>query len=476
MTIHLNNALLLIIEILYLLTVVSIVVVVISENRNPIKTLAWILAVVFLPVVGIIWYAIFGQDTTKKYVISKRMYSKLKKRPLDGVETDTEQTFPEGKANLVHLLQNLDYTPLLGGNHVQLFTTGEEKFKSLFEDIEKARKHIHIEYYVLLDDEIGRKLQKALIRKAKEGVEIRIIYDSFGSRAAKRSFFEEFRKAGIETEPFLKLSLSALTSRINYRTHRKIVVIDGKVGYVGGMNVADRYLKGVNWGCWRDTHARVEGKGVQGLQSVFLIDWYFVTQTLITSRDYFPPLENYGDSPMQIVNSGPLSEENEISHGIMQAIYDAKESIFIQTPYFLPPDAMIDALQAAAIRGVDVRVMVSERSDVPLVQLASNSYIRDMLKAGVKVYMYRKGFLHSKMMVFDGSLSLIGSANFDSRSFEQNFEVEAFIYDEELGAEACRIFVEDQRDSELVLIKEWYRRSVPRRFLESLMRLFAPLL
>jgi cardiolipin synthase len=473
---QLNNTLLMIIELLYLLTVISIVVVVISENRNPIKTVAWILAVVFLPFIGIIWYAVFGQDTTKKYVISRRMYSKLKKRPLDEMDTPVEIFFPEKHANIVKLLQNLDYTPLLGGNNVKLFTSGKDKFDHLLADIEKARQHIHIEYYVLNDDEIGMKVQEALIRKAREGLEIRIIYDSFGSRKAKKKFLEEFRRAGIETEPFLKLTWSAITSRLNYRTHRKIVVIDGQIGYVGGMNIADRYIMGFDWGCWRDTHARIEGKGVQGLQSVFLIDWYFVSQTLITSRNYFPMLGNFGECPMQIVNSGPLSEENEISHGIMQAIYDAQKSIFIQTPYFLPPDAMIDALKAAAIRGVDVRLMISKRSDVPLVQMASRSYIKDMLKAGVKVYKYHKGFLHSKMMMFDDSLTLIGSANFDSRSFEQNFEVEAFIYDEKLGEQANDIFVEDQRFSDLVLMREWVKRPVMQRFFESLLRLFAPLL
>ena len=473
---QLNDTVLLIIEIFYLLTVVSIVVVVISENRNPIKTVAWVLAVVFLPVVGIIWYAMFGQDITKRHIISKRMYNKLKKRPLDEMGELTEVSYPGEHENLIELLKNLDYTPLLGGNDVKIFTNGNDKFDALFADIEQAKKHIHVEYYVLLDDAIGTRLQQALIQKAKEGLEVRVIYDSFGSRKTKKKFFEEFRKAGIETEPFLKLTLPALTSRINYRTHRKIVVIDGQIGYVGGMNVADRYLTGFSWGCWRDTHARIEGKGVQGLQSVFLIDWYFVSQTLITSREYFPMLGNYGESPMQIVNSGPLSEMNEISHGIMQAIYDAKQSIFIQTPYFLPPDAMIDALQAVAIRGVDVRIMLSKRSDVPLVQMASRSFIKDMLKAGVKVYFYKKGFLHSKTMTFDTSLTLIGSANFDSRSFEQNFEVEAFIYDEKVTADANEIFAEDQRESEIVILREWVKRPVTMRFMESVMRLFAPLL
>ncbi|MDD4799661.1 MAG: cardiolipin synthase [Proteiniphilum sp.] len=472
----LNQTLYILLEILYLLTVVSIVVVVITENRNPIKTVAWVLAVVFLPVIGIIWYAVFGQDTAKRYVISKRMYSKLKKRPLDEMETPVEQAYPSEYANLIRLLRRMDYNPLLGGNDVKLFTSARDKFEHLFADIDKATKHIHIEYYVLMDDAIGMQLQEALIRKAHQGVEIRIIYDSFGSRKTGAHYFEELRKAGIEAEPFLKLTLPSLTSRLNYRTHRKIIVIDGRIGYIGGMNIADRYLKGLKWGSWRDTHARIEGKGVQGLQSVFLIDWYFVSQTLITSRNYFPMLDNCGSSLMQIVNSGPLSRENEISHGIMQAIYSAEKLIFIQTPYFFPPDAMRDALKAAAIRGVDVRLMISKRSDVPLVQLASNSFIRDMLRSGVKVYLYQKGFLHSKLMMFDESLTLIGSANFDSRSFEQNFEVEAFVYDPQLALQAGAIFVDDQREAEQVSLREWSKRSPLRRFAESLLRLFAPLL
>lgn len=473
---QINATLLLIIETIYLLTVASIVVVVISENRNPIKTVAWILAVVFLPFIGIIWYAVFGQDATKKHVISKRMYSKLKRRPLDEMGTPVEFDVPDEHTNLVALLKNMDYNPLLGGNDVKLFTSGAEKFNYLFYDIERAQEHIHIEYYVLIDDDLGHKLQEALIKKAKEGVEVRIIYDSFGSRKVNKNFFEDFRMAGIEAEPFLKLTWSALTSRLNYRTHRKIIVIDGKIGYMGGMNIADRYIKGLKWGLWRDTHARIVGKGVQGLQSVFLIDWYLVSQTLITSRKYFPSLDNCGNAPMQIVNSGPLSEANELSHGITQAIYEAKKSIYIQTPYFLPPEGMLNALIAAAIRGIDVRVMMSEKSDVTIVQLASKSYIKNLLKAGVKVYFYTNGFMHSKLMIFDDSLTLIGSANFDTRSFEQNFEVEAFIYDNDVTSKAVDIFIEDQRNTEQQHLKDWMKRPVTKRFIESLLRLFAPLL
>lgn len=471
-----NSVLMLILEILYAITIISVVIVVISENRNPIKTLSWVMVLVFLPFVGLVLYLTFGQDFTKKQVITKRMYSKLKKRPLDEIGAFEEFVYPKEHANLIRLLKNLDHTPLLGGNDVQFFTECSDKFEHLIRDIENAKKHIHIEYYAFDDDEIGKKVRNVLVEKSLQGVEVRLIYDSFGSRKTKKAFFEEFRKAGIEVEPFLKLALPKITSRLNFRNHRKIVVIDGEIGYIGGMNVADRYIDGFKWGVWRDTHVRIQGKGVQGLQSIFLIDWFFVSQTLITSRKYFPELPSFGKISMQTVNSGPLREEREISHGILQAIYDAQKSIFIQTPYFIPPESLLEALQAAAIRGLDVRVMLPKKSDVKLVHLTTLSFVKEALQAGIKIYFYEKGFLHSKLMVFDESLTLIGSVNFDSRSFEHNFEAEAFIYDNDVAKEAIEIFVEDQRYSQIASLREWVKRPKKLRFIESFMRLFAPLL
>ena len=469
------NTLFQILQILYFITVISVAAVVISENRNPVKTVSWVLIIVFLPVVGLIWYIVFGQDITKKYALSKRFYSKLKQRPLDEIGTPEEFAYPKQHASLIRLLKNIGHTPLLGGNEMKIFVHGSEKFEHLLADIERAEHHIHIDYYIIDDDNIGNTLKNALIRKSLQGIEVRVIYDSFGSRKTKQAFFEEMRKAGIEVEPFLKFKLP-ISSRVNYRNHRKIIVIDGKIGYVGGMNIADRYVDGVSWGIWRDTHARIEGKAVQGLQSIFFIDWYFVTQTLITSRNYFPMLPKFGDIAIQIVNGGPLREEREVVHGILQAIYDARKSIFIQTPYFLPPESMLDALKTAAARGVDVRIMISKKSDMSLVQAAARSYVKEMLKVGVKFHLYRAGFLHSKMMVFDDSLTLLGSVNFDFRSFEHNFEVEAFIYSDSVAEQAKAIFAEDQRNSEPASLKEWAKRPFWDRFIESLMRLFAPLL
>ena len=284
------------------------------------------------------------------------------------------------------------------------------------------------------------------------------------------------RSAGIEVEEFMKVKFPMFTYHVNYRNHRKIVVIDGKIGYIGGMNIADRYINGTSWGNWRDTHIRIEGKGVQGLQSVFLIDWFMVSKSLITARKYFPPLKNYGDNLSQIVTSGPYSQAREIMQGFMQAIFNATSCVYVQTPYFIPPDGLFEALISASIRGVDVRLMVSRKSDTVLVQLASRSYFKRLMLAGVKVYFYEPGFLHSKLTVIDDSLTMIGSANFDVRSFEQNLEVVAFVYNESTAKQAKDIFVEDQKNSTEIVLREWMKRPVWMRFKESFVRLFTPLL
>ena len=463
-------------EIVYLITAVGVIIVIISENRNPIKTISWIMVLVFLPIVGLVIYGFFGQDYTKRRTISKRMYSKIKKRPLAELNSSELVHYPSHHLELIKLLRNLNQAPLLYGSSVDFFVAGRDKFDSLFRDIDKATDHIHVEYYVWDDDVIGNHFKNLLIRKSAEGVKIRIIVDAVGSWRLKRSFYEEFRSAGIEVEEFMKVKFPMFTSHFNYRNHRKIVVIDGKIGYVGGMNVADRYINGVSWGNWRDTHIRIEGKGVQGLQSVFLIDWFLVSKSLITARKYFPLLENFGDNLMQIASSGPYSSAREILQGFMHAIFSAKSSIFIQTPYFIPPEGLLEALISASARGVDVRLMVSRKSDTVMVQLASRSYFKKLMIAGIKVYFYEPGFMHSKLTVIDDSLTLIGSANFDVRSFEQNLEVEAFIYNKETALRGKEIFIEDQKSSTAIVLRDWVKRPVWLRFKESFVRLFTPLL
>ena len=463
-------------EIVYLITVLGVIVVIISENRNPIKTITWIMVLIFLPVVGFVIYIVFGQDYTKRRFMSKRMYSKIKTRPLAEIDSSELVHYPSKYIDLIKLLRNSNQAHLLYGSSVEYFITGRDKFQALFHDIDKATDHIHIEYYVWDDDVIGNQLKDLLIKKSAEGIKIRVIVDAVGSWRVKNSFYEQLRSAGIEVEEFMKVTFPMFTSHVNYRNHRKIVVIDGQVGYIGGMNVADRYINGPSWGNWRDTHIRIEGKGVQGLQSIFLIDWYMVSKSLITARKYFPPLESYGDNSMQIVSSGPYSPAREIMQGFMQAIFGAQSYIYIQTPYFIPPESLSEALIAASVRGVDVRLMVPRRSDTLLVQLASRSYFKKLLRAGVNIYFYEPGFLHSKLMVIDDSLTLMGSANFDIRSFEQNLEVMAFIYNEATAIRGKEIFVEDQNNSTAIVLREWIKRPVWMRFKESFIRLFTPLL
>ena len=463
-------------EIVYLITAIGVIIVIISENRNPIKTITWIMVLIFLPIIGLFIYAFFGQDYTKRRTISQRMYSKIKTRPLAELNSYELVHYPSQHVELIKLLHNSNQAPLLYGSSVEFFIAGRDKFDSLFRDIDNATEHIHIEYYIWDDDIIGNQLKDLLIRKSAEGVKVRVIVDAVGSWKVKSKFYEQMRSAGIEVEEFMKVNFPMLTSHFNYRNHRKIVVIDGKIGYIGGMNVADRYINGPSWGNWRDTHIRIEGKGVQGLQSVFLIDWFIVSKSLITARKYFPPLENYGDNLMQIVSSGPYNPAREIMQGFMQAIFNAKSSIYIQTAYFIPPDSLLEALISASIRGIDVRLMVPRKSDTLLVQLASRSYFKRLMMAGVKIYFYEPGFMHSKLTVIDDSLTLIGSANFDVRSFEQNLEVEAFIYNEATAIRARDIFVEDQNNSTAIVLREWMKRPLWMRFKESFIRLFTPLL
>jgi cardiolipin synthase len=289
-------------------------------------------------------------------------------------------------------------------------------------------------------------------------------------------FYDEMRSAGIEVRSFLKVRFPLFTSKVNYRNHRKIVVIDGRIGFVGGMNLAERYMRGFSWGIWRDTHLLLEGKAVHGLQTAFLLDWYFVDRTLISASRYFPKMEGVGNSLVQIVTSDPIGPWKEIMQGLSMAISGAKKYFYIQTPYFLPTEQILAAMQTAALAGVDVRLMLPLRADNRLTNLGSCSYLADVLQAGVKVYFYKIGFLHSKLMVSDDELTTVGSTNVDFRSFEHNFEVNAFIYDTETALQMREIFLQDQRECVQVFLKNWVKRPWWRKAAESVVRLMAPLL
>ncbi|NDV79588.1 cardiolipin synthase [Dysgonomonas sp. 511] len=466
----------LIFQILYVATALGTMIVIISENRNPLKTISWVLVLLLLPLVGLIIYYFFGEDGRKQRLISHKMHKRLNRHSIARKELLETLSPPPEYKGLVNLLNRMKASPLYGGSKVTFYSDGASKFDALCEELEKAQKHIHIQYYIFLSDETGHRIRDILVRKAAEGLEVRFIYDDVGSWKAKRKFFEDMEKHGILVQPFLKVAFKILTSRVNYRNHRKVVVIDGKVGFVGGMNIADRYIYGIKHGIWRDSHIKVEGKAVAGLQTAFLIDWYSSRREFLASDSYYPPLESKGDNLMQIVTSGPVGQFKDIHLGILHAISNAKECIYIQTPYFIPTDSLMLAIQMASMRGVDVRLMIPRHSDTTFVHIASMSFLKEILDVKVSVYFFEAGFLHSKLMVIDNSLTITGSANMDVRSFEHNFEIDAFIYNAETCRRAKEIFFGDMNQSTQLTIEEWEKRSHIEKFKESVTRLFSPLL
>lgn len=467
---------------IYLFTVAPTIVVILLENRNPVKSLAWILVLIFLPLLGIIIYLYLGQDYRKQKIVDKKSIRRLHNRPkvnLEELDVDSSR-FSANTRHLIHLLQNNNEALAFHGNDIRLYTNGVDTFEALFEDIEKAVREIHIEFYIIENDKIGRRFRELLIRKASHGVRIRLIFDYVGSFHFKRPQQNELRAAGVELYSFLPahFKITIRKNRINYRNHRKIVIIDGQVGFTGGANIADRYLTGNKLGLWRDTFMRVEGPAIHGLQNAFLTDWFFVSRQLLSGIHFFPyiaPKKGF-DNVIQIVTSGPDSDWENIQQGIFVAITAATRYVYVQTPYFMPTDIVMSALQTAALGGVDVRVMMPERTDTFMTQSCSYSYITQSLEAGVKIYLYRNAFMHSKAIVIDDLISTVGSANMDFRSYEQNFELNAFIYDEKNAAILKEAFLSDQQECTEITLSEWSKRPIITRIKESVARLFSPLL
>ena len=456
--------------------IIGTILVIVMDNRNPVKTLAWILVLIFLPVVGLVFYFFFGRSQRHERIIGKKIYGHLMKKPIAEYLSQPAARLPEGYKRIIDLFHNVNQSLPFEGNSIETFTSGDSFIQALLRELQQARQHIHIESYIFEDDAVGRMVRDVLIEKSRSGVEVRVIYDDVGCWHVPNRFFERMREAGIEVRSFLKVRFPHFTNKVNYRNHRKIIVIDGRAGFVGGMNLAERYVRGFSWGIWRDTQLMLKGKAVHGLQTAFLQDWYFVDRTLISAAKYFPKLDNPGSSLVQIVTSEPVGPWREIMQGLVKAVSEARKYFYIQTPYFLPTEPMLVAIQTAALSGVDVRLMLPCRADSRLTHLASCSYLADVLRAGVKVYLYQKGFLHSKLMVSDDLLSTVGSTNMDFRSFEHNFEVNAFIYDTETALQMREIFLQDQRDCLPVSLKNWEKRSRSRKVAESTVRLLAPLL
>lgn len=464
---------------LYIIVDALVMIKVVMDNRQPAKTMAWILVLWAIPVIGILLYIFFGQNTRKERLISERSLSQLTKRSMFEYIEQKDLRLPESHRPLMLLFKNQSMALPFKDNDVTLYTSGYDFFPALLHEISLAQHHIHIDIFIFEDDELGNLIADALIDRAEHGVEVRVIYDDVGCWKVKNAFYERMRNAGIDIHPFMPVKFPAFTSKANYRNHRKIIVIDGKVGFIGGMNFATRYVKGTGTQPWRDTMMRVVGGAVYGLQRAFLIDWYFVDRTLITSRDYYPSLTTgfHNNCVAQVVTSSPVTEWPDIMQGYVRILLEAKRYVYIETPYFLPTEPVLFALRTAALAGIDVRIIIPMHSDTRIVEWASISYIKDVIEAGVKVLLYQAGFNHSKFLVSDDSICTCGSTNVDFRSFEHDFEANVFFYDEGLALRMKKIFMDDEALSPLAT--DVYAKtpfSFRKRLWASIVRLLSPLL
>jgi cardiolipin synthase len=467
---------------LFILNAVISVLIIILERKRPEKTIAWLLVFVLLPPFGLIFYIFLGRNW-KRHKLTEDFSPYVKDliyRVINKVEN------PE-YIPLIELLGKNSYSPLFIDNDITIFKDGEEKFNALKNEIKKAKHHIHLEYYIVKSDKIGTEIKNLLIEKAHEGVNIKFIIDRVGSIKMKKNDIKELRDAGVDViqySYFLAPLLRAINTQINYRNHRKIVVIDGQIGFIGGINIGDEYLGKGKLGYWRDTHIMVKGDFVLGLQGVFLDDYFTIKRiygNYFASEEelekYFPKPLKAKNQIMQLVKSGPDSEYPAILQGILKMVSMAKKNIYIITPYFVPPESLMEALKIAALGGIDIKILFPGRYDHILVYYASRTYLAELIKCGAKIYFYSSdSFIHSKVMTVDGKISTIGTANMDIRSYELNYEINAVIYDDYKTLELEEQFFKDLEKSKEATIEDFDGTSRLNKFFEAIARVFSSLL
>ena len=473
--------------ILLVLNMLFATIVLFIERREPSTTWAWLLVLFFLPVAGFVFYIFFGRNLRSSRLFQWEDKKKvgiqaILDRQLAGLKNNAfpfRNNSTRDNRNLIYMQLRTNDAVLTEDNEVSIFTDGKEKFEQLFKDIDEAKNHIHIQYYIIQNDDLGKRFIQALTKKVKEGVKVRVLYDDLGSRTLSKKFFKEYKEVGGRVEVFFPSQFKYFNPRLNFRNHRKLVIIDGKISYVGGFNVGDEYL-GLNpkFGYWRDTHLRIEGSAVHATQTRFILDWNQASKhhDIVYQPNYFPVLDTKGSIGLQIVTSGPDSEWEQIKNGYIKLISSAEKSILIQTPYFIPDASLFDALRIASLSGIEVKLMIPNKPDHIFVYWATTYYAGELLKAGAKVYIYDNGFIHAKTIVVDEEVSSVGTANIDVRSFKLNFEVNAFIYDEGIAKTLTDIFYQDIEVSKELTLDLYGKRSKKIRLKESLARLLSPIL
>ena len=461
--------------------------VIFLERRNISATWSWIMILFFIPIFGFILYLVLGQKLKKRklhkllgehrVIIQNTMQNQ--KIQIRSGELQFTDPATENYREVIYMNLRAGYSLYTSNNEIEIFIDGNQKFDSLLEDIASATHHIHLVYYIVRDDDLGRRLIHALTERAKQGIEVKFIYDHIGSSRLTKRFFAEFIAAGGEAVAFFPSKIPYLNLKINYRNHRKLVIIDGTIGYIGGFNIGDEYLGlSKQFGPWRDTHLKIYGGAVLQMQAQFLMDWNLATHSTLDLNEQYFPIEEVktGKIGMQLVASGPDSEYQQIKDAFVKLIYKAHHSICLQTPYFIPDESLMTALKVAANCGVDVKIMLPRIPDHFFVHWATHSYLGELLEAGVKCYLYERGFMHAKTLVVDEKVASVGTANFDIRSFKLNFEMNAFIYDSQTAISLKRIFDQDLTYSEQLTLEIYNKRPRSDRFKESISRLLSPIL
>lgn len=472
---------------LYILIVVLVCIRVVLNTTTPSKGLAYLLLIIGLPVFGVILYLSVGLNYRKrklyqkKLEVDKQAFPELKERRI----AYSQKVLDRNRSKLGHFYPLARFLGEMGivseNNAVRLLINGEEKFPDLIQSLQKAKHHIHVEYYIYEDDTIGNEIADILVAKAKEGVKVRFIYDDFGSKSIRKTIVKRLQKNGVEAYPFNKITFVQFANRLNYRNHRKIFVIDGTIGYAGGINICDKYInQPKNRLFWRDTHLKITGNAVLKLQYTFLTDWNFCAgQQIGFSTEYFPLSQldtPFGDHFVQIVESGPDSNYPNILYSLIQTILMAKEELLITTPYLIPNTAFLDALKIASLSGVEIQLLVPHESDSRIVNSTSKSFYQELMEAGMRIYTYKKGFVHAKTLVCDGALAMVGTANLDNRSFDLNFEINALVFDQALAGQLKKQFLRDLEVSEEIDLSQWKKRPFHIRFIEKVLHLFSSLM
>ncbi len=477
-------------QIIYSLIILFVCVRLIYESRQPARTYAMLLLIIFVPVLGLLFYLFFGQDRRKTKLYSKKLLHNKEQQKLlsDYIQANQiglRSEFPKEYLDFqsVSDLVFADIHSMLSSNNkLDLLINGEEKFPKLKQDLLNAKKHIHMQYFIYEDDEMGTEIGNILVQKVKEGVDVRVLYDYFGSFGIKSKTIKNAKDQGVEVATFHKPTLGSSLDRLNFRNHRKIVVIDGEIAYTGGLNISNDYINDDNYPSkyyWRDSHLKLEGRAVWNLQQLFLSDWNFANQCkLEPNEEYFPSFPSETAAPIwtQTVDSGPDSDHQSILLAYIEAINSAKRTIKLSTPYFIPSPEFLKALTMASLRGVEISLLVPAHSDSWYANAAAKSYYEDLLNEGVKLYFYERGMFHAKTMVCDSQFTMIGTANLDYRSFDLNFEVNCMVFDTDFAIEMEESFEHDVRDSRLITKEIWNQRSVWTRFFQKLMALLGPVL